>query len=111
MARQRSARGTGMQAAPILPTATGPRWRARAAGGGEAAIGPVRRQAVWASESPWATTDANLGAALGDGHSRSRQLQWQYRHVDRRPDRLHVELLVGDDWLDGPAAAVVDVLR
>lgn len=31
--------------------------------------------------------------------------------MDRRPDRLHVELLVGDDWLDGPAAAVVDVLR
>jgi transcriptional regulator GlxA family with amidase domain len=31
--------------------------------------------------------------------------------VSRRPTFLHVELLTGEDWLDGPAAAVVDVLR
>lgn len=31
--------------------------------------------------------------------------------MDRPPKRLCVELLTGDDWLDGPAAAVLDVLR
>jgi transcriptional regulator GlxA family with amidase domain len=31
--------------------------------------------------------------------------------MEKRSRPLHVELLTGDDWLDGPAAAVVDVLR
>lgn len=31
--------------------------------------------------------------------------------MDRPPKPLRVELLTGEDWLDGPAAAVLDVLR